>query len=186
MAHWTNESSHAFIHRVTFDFWTQIQKRLEVLPLTQFELAQMFNVSESAVSQTLNNSRNPTLKTLFNYAQAAKLKFAILAYEDTDPTNSPVNSEIFTICWEKAGRPRTFGQASAVRSVEAAFNYDSLIIPTYKTKSVRNYQLKKDQTATNHWFNRQLPLVFVGGGARMNSDAEMLTAATDVKGAKAA
>jgi transcriptional regulator with XRE-family HTH domain len=133
MAHWTSESAESFIRRVTFDFWTQIQKRMDALPLTQTDLAKIFEVSESAVSQTLNNSRNPTLRTLFNYAQAAKLKFAIVPYEDRDPDRGPVNSEIFTICWEKAGRPHTFGEVSKVPALEGwAFNSDALIVPGRK------------------------------------------------------
>src|SRR5688500_10190568 len=111
MAHWTSENADAFIRRVTFDFWTQLQKQFDSLPLRQGELAQLMAVSESAVSQMLNNARNPTLKTLFNYARAANMKFSIVPYKDPDPDRGPVNSEIFTICWEKAGHPRTFGEA---------------------------------------------------------------------------
>lgn len=114
MSHWTNENVEAFIRRVTFDFWTQLEKRFEALPVSQNELARLMGVSESAVSQTLNNSRNPTLKTLFNYAKAARLKFTIVPYEDPDPEHGPINSEIFTICWEKAGKPRTFSAAEKI------------------------------------------------------------------------
>jgi transcriptional regulator with XRE-family HTH domain len=143
MAHWTAQSTESFIRRITFDFWTQIQKRMEITPLSQSELAQVFGVSESAISQTLNNSRNPTLKTLVNYAQALKLKVAIVAYDDGDPGNEhgPVNSEIFSICWDKAGRPHTFGQVSKLPAYETALTGETLVMPerkgSYMVRSTR-------------------------------------------------
>jgi transcriptional regulator with XRE-family HTH domain len=131
--HWTSESPDAFIRRVTFDFWTQFQKRLDALPLSQSDLSKIFGVSESAVSQTLNNSRNPTLKTLYQYAQAARLKFAIVPYDDPDPENGPVNSEIFTLCWERAGRPHTFGEVSKLPAINSvASTNESIVIPSRK------------------------------------------------------
>src|SRR6266700_1374612 len=181
MAHWTTESSEAFIRRVTFDFWTQIQKRLELLPLTQFELAKLFEVSESAVSQTLNNSKNPTLKTLFNYSRAAKLKFAIVPYEDTDPDRGPVNSEIFTICWEKAGRPRTFGQASALPSVKVASTGESLIVPARKGY----YTVSMRQAATYLGDVEQATYLFRGAGFKAEAMV-METAITEAQAREAA
>lgn len=173
MAHWTTENSEAFIRRVTFDFWTQLQKRFDSLPLTQLELAQMFDVSESAVSQSLNNSKNPTLKTLFNYAQAAKLKFAIVPYEDTDPNRGPINSEIFTICWEKAGRPRTFGQAYALPSItSAAASGDSLIV----SGGHAYYKLGLDHAANRH--SDLVGQILFFSGAGVSVDAHTQTAIT--------
>lgn len=145
MTHWTAKDSESFIHRMTFDFWTQIQKRMESTPLSQLELATLFKVSESAVSQTLNNSRNPTLKKLVNYAKALNLNLALVAYPN-DPDRGPVNSEIFTICWEKANRPRTFGEASKLPSHnEIAYTGDSMIVPWRK-----GYQISKNHALTQH------------------------------------
>lgn len=160
MSHWTTENSESFIRRVTFDYWTQLQKRFDSMPVTQLELAKIFGVSESAISQTLNNSKNPTLKTLFNYAQVAKLKFAIVPYEDSDPERSPINSEIFTLCWEKAGRPRTFGQARALPNVAAtAFTGESLIVPAdrayYKPRRHGRQSPKRGEPFSKRSFIRQ-------------------------------
>lgn len=177
MAHWTTESSEAFIRRVTFDFWTQIQKRLEALPLTQLQIAQMFGVSESAVSQTLNNSRNPTLRTLFNYAQAANLKFAIVPYEDTDPDRGPVNSEIFTICWEKAGRPHTFAESERVPFVGAtALTGNAVIVPKRKGYYFTRFSASTQST------NASAPVGLET--ARIRSDDVNDTATTVVAGGK--
>jgi len=113
--HWTTEGVEAFTHRITFDFVTQLQKRLETIPLNQGELAKKLRVSEGAVSQVLNNRANLTLKNIVMDARAAGLKVAIVAYDDTlhDPTNErgPVNSEIFSICWANQGSPHDFREA---------------------------------------------------------------------------
>jgi transcriptional regulator with XRE-family HTH domain len=109
-AHWTAKSTDAFIHRITFDFITQLVKKLDSIPLSQVELAQILGVSEGAVSQVLNTPKNPTLKTAVNYARALGLKVALVAYDDRDPGNErgPINSEIFSICWERANKPADF------------------------------------------------------------------------------
>ena len=108
--HWTAKSTEAFIHTITFDFVTQLAKKLDILPINQADLAQILNVSEGAVSQVLNAPRNPTLKTIVKYAQALGLKVALVAYDDGDHNNErgPINSEIFNICWERANRPADF------------------------------------------------------------------------------
>jgi transcriptional regulator with XRE-family HTH domain len=173
MTHWTAQNTDAFIRRITFDFWTQIQKRMEVLPVTQLELARLFDVSGSAISQTLNNSKNPQLKTLVNYAKALKMNVALVPYPDDDPDGRPVNSEIFTICWEKAGRPRTFGQASTVRPFKSAFNSDSLIVPETKGGY---YKVTKKHAAT--YDSGDQLMFFFGAGASFKADSDMPTAIT--------
>ena len=106
--HWTSANTESFIHRIAFDFIAQLEKRMEALPFSQAKLAEKLKVSEGAVSQVLNNSRNPNLKTIVSYARALGMKVAIVAYDDSDPENErgPVNAEILNSCWEKAGRPR--------------------------------------------------------------------------------
>lgn len=157
MTHWTSENLNAFIRRVTFDYWTQIQKRMEIVPVTQSELATMFEVSESAVSQTLNNSRNSQMKTLASYAHALQSKFAVVLYEDTDPENGPVNSEIFTLCWEKAGKPHTFGEVRKLPTMTSfASTSGSVLIPKRKglclarTTSITNYDALANDLITSN------------------------------------
>jgi transcriptional regulator with XRE-family HTH domain len=127
--HWTEESTESFIQRITFDFITQIQKRLESLPLSQAELAEKLHLSEGAVSQSLNGPRNLTLKTIVRYARAVGIKVALVAYDDRDPDNSrgPVNSDIFRICWENAGRPQAFNHVQEIPH-SVAENGDATLI----------------------------------------------------------
>jgi len=175
MTHWTTQSTDAFVRRITFDFWTQLQKRMDALPLTQLDLANTFGVSESAISQTLNNSQNPRLTTLVSYAKALKLNVAIVAYPDDDPSGRPVNSEIFTICWEKANRPRTFGQAGALPSVKAASSTgETLIIPARKG----NYYRVNAREALTHSDLAHGNIMFIlGAGASLSDPVQAMETA---------
>ena len=127
--HWTEESTESFVRKITFDLITQIEKRLESLPLSQAELAQKLSVSEGAVSQSLNGSGNMTLKTIVRYARAVRLKVALVAYDDFDPDNNrgPINSDIFRICWEKTGMPQSFGDLQEVSLTTTAATDAKLI-----------------------------------------------------------
>lgn len=109
MPHYTSANDESFVNRITFDFIAQMANRLEVSKMKQSELAEKLNVGESAVSQVLNlASMNLTLKTMVRYARALGMKVAVVAYDDRDPhnENGPVGSEIFTLSWEKIGKPR--------------------------------------------------------------------------------
>jgi transcriptional regulator with XRE-family HTH domain len=109
VAHWTSVNSKAFIHRITFDFIAQLEKRIDCLGLKQSDLARKLNVTEGSVSQVLNSERdNLTLKTMVSYANALGMKVAVVAYADDDPKNEygPVGSEIFSTAWTSIGKPR--------------------------------------------------------------------------------
>jgi transcriptional regulator with XRE-family HTH domain len=108
--HWTERSIQDFQYRIAADFVSQLEQQLESLPISQAELANRLNVTESRVSQILNNPSNLTLSSIIKYARALGLKVSIVAYNDNDPDNTRgvINSEIFTICWEKQGKPTDF------------------------------------------------------------------------------
>lgn len=109
MAHWTAANSKAYIHRITFDFVAQLEKRMDGLDWKQSDLARELAVTEGSVSQVLNNDRNNlTLKSMVSYANALGLKLAIVAYDDDDPQHEygPVGSEIFEMAWDRLGKPR--------------------------------------------------------------------------------
>jgi predicted XRE-type DNA-binding protein len=108
--HWTERSTEDFVHRISFDFVTQIDKALESGQSSQAELAKNLRVTEGRVSQVLNNPGNLGLNSIVKYARAIGRKVAIVLYDDGDATNNngPVNSEIFSTCWEQAGRPSDF------------------------------------------------------------------------------
>jgi transcriptional regulator with XRE-family HTH domain len=119
--HWTESNVEAFIQRVTFDFITQLEKKMESSPdVNQSALAQKLDVTEGAVSQILNSPRNLTLKTMVRYARALGMKLAVVAYDDGDEENrrGPINSDIFRLCWERAERPRTFRQLQQSDTLE--------------------------------------------------------------------
>jgi transcriptional regulator with XRE-family HTH domain len=111
--HWTNDSLRAFLFRISFDFVTQLERMMDAGGVKPSELAKRLGVSKGRVSQILNNPGNLTLKTIVEWARALDLKVAIVAYDDgdVDNDNGPVNPQIFTTCWEKAGKPTDFFSA---------------------------------------------------------------------------
>lgn len=125
MSHYTNADEDAFVNRITFDFIAQVANKLETSQTRQNELAEKLNVSEGAVSQVLSLVRmNLTLKTMVRYARALGMKLAVVAYDDHDPQNEhgPVGSEIFSLSWEKLGKPRNiWGVTDANYATEQSF-----------------------------------------------------------------
>lgn len=103
--HWTEQSVDSFVHRITFDFTTQIEQAVP----SQDELARKLGVTEGRVSQILNSS-SISLKNIVKSARAIGRKVALVLYDDDDPsnTNGPVSSQIFSVCWERAGKPTDF------------------------------------------------------------------------------
>lgn len=138
--HWTEANVAAFIQKVTFDFITQLEKKMESDPdLNQSVLARKLKVSEGAVSQILNNPRNLTLKTMVRYARALGMKLALVAYDDGDPDNSrgPINSDIFRLCWERAEKPRTFRAFQQPDSPN--MSAQTIIVPSSRVKVGSDY-----------------------------------------------
>ena len=125
--HWTGDSIEDFVHRLSFDFITQLGKQLENGPFTRAELARKLKVSKGRVSQILNNPSNLTLKKAVSYARALGMKVSIVAYNDHDPDNhnGPISSEIFNLCWEREGRPSTF---HAVSNITASAGTDHFVV----------------------------------------------------------
>ena len=105
--HWTERSTAAFINRISFDFLTQLAKRMETEKISQSELAKKLDVTRSAVCQFLNKPGNLQLVNAVEYAKSLGLKVALVAYNDGDPNNTrgPVNSELFEQCWKLQGAP---------------------------------------------------------------------------------
>ncbi len=109
-AHWTQSGIASFVYRISFDFIAQLQKKVQNEDVKMYELAQKLGVDKSRVSQVFNDPGNLTLKNIVRYAGALGLKVAIVAYDDNDPENKngPISSEVFSNCWEKAGKPEDF------------------------------------------------------------------------------
>ena len=109
-AHWTESSTADFLYRISSDYIRQIEKAMDDAGSNQAKLATSLGVSESRVSQVLNNPGNLTLRNVIDYARALGRKVAIVAYDDNDPDNQngPINSEVFAKCWEKLGCPADF------------------------------------------------------------------------------
>jgi len=108
--HWTEGSIEKFVNRLSFDFITQLAKKLESLPLSRGKFAEKLNLTTGRVSQIFNDPGNLTLRKIVKYAKAVGMNVAIVAYDDDNPNNERghINSEIFAACWERAGRPVDF------------------------------------------------------------------------------
>jgi transcriptional regulator with XRE-family HTH domain len=108
--HWTSRSMEDFVYRISSDFVLQVEKKMEEERMSQKDLAEKLRVSYGRVSQVLRNPGNLTLKKIVEYSRVLGMKVSIVAYDDGDPRNEngPVNSEIFNLCWKRAGAPRDF------------------------------------------------------------------------------
>jgi len=132
MTHWTERSVDDFLYRIATDFVMQLENRIQSKPLTKAQLAQKLGVSKGRVSQILNNPGNLTLKMIIKCARALGMKVAVVAYADNDEKNErgPVNSEIFRVCWENAGKPIDFWALKKPRFV--AMNTSAQLEGPYK------------------------------------------------------
>lgn len=108
--HWSARGLDDYLFKIGFDFVAQIEKRLKTEKLTQDDFAKKLNVTKGRISQILNSPGNLTLSKIIEYATVLGMKVSIVAYDDKDPENAkgPINSDIFRICWEKAGKPEDF------------------------------------------------------------------------------
>jgi hypothetical protein len=108
--HWTNERTDGFAIAVTIDYLSQLEDRLDSMPITRREYADRLGKDPSWVSQVFNSpeKQNPTILSLVEFARALGMKVSIVAYDDHDPDNNngPIVSEIFSHCWEKLDCPR--------------------------------------------------------------------------------
>jgi predicted XRE-type DNA-binding protein len=134
--HWTERSVDDFLYRIASDFVRQIERAMEEGETNQAKLAEALSVTEGRVSQVMNNPGNLTLRKVIEYARALGKKVSVVAYDDDDPQNlnGPINSEVFTLCWEKAGRPVDFfafdeGYQVAVNAESAIQTDDRYSIP---------------------------------------------------------
>jgi transcriptional regulator with XRE-family HTH domain len=107
--HWGNRDSDDFRYQIAFDFVAHLSNIMESEGIGRAELAQKLGVSKGRVSQILNNPGNLTLKIVVEYARAIGYNVAIVTYANSG--SGPVHPQIFTTCWEKAGRPTDFFQA---------------------------------------------------------------------------
>jgi len=133
--HWTEDSVDDFVHRLSFDFVTQLAKRLETGPLSRVEFAAILGLTKGRISQIFNSPGNLTLKKAIAYARALGMKVSLVAYDDDDPDNlnGPISSEIFSICWKKAGSPADFQTARNLSSLtDTATTNDNVILPERK------------------------------------------------------
>lgn len=106
--HWTKASLDDLAFRITSDFIAQLEVKIEKEQIERQELATRLGVTPGRVSQVLNDPGNPTARRMVQYARGLGMKVAIVAYDDCDPDNNqgPINSEVFTRCWLRMGKPR--------------------------------------------------------------------------------
>lgn len=108
--HWTGSSSDDYLYRIGADYIRQLEEVMQASGINQAQLAESLCVTEGRVSQVLNNPGNLTLRKVIEYVRAIKKKVAMVVYDDVDPDNhnGPVSSQIFTVCWERCGKPTDF------------------------------------------------------------------------------
>lgn len=108
--HWTERSIKDYRFRIVADFISQLEEKMENEEINREKLANSLSRTKSRISQLLNNPGNITFNNVVKLAKALNMKVSLVAYEDDDPENKrgPINSEIFKICWEKAGKPQDF------------------------------------------------------------------------------
>jgi transcriptional regulator with XRE-family HTH domain len=156
VAHWTSENVEAFAHKLGFDFIAQIEKTMGKRSISQIKLAQKLGISEGAVSQFLNNPQNLTSKTITRYARALGLKAAIVAYDDDDPKNEkgPIDSEVFNICWERAGKPHDMWSLQTTASTKQAPSMTYMFIRYNSTENSIGSVREGKTAATNFYQTR--------------------------------
>jgi transcriptional regulator with XRE-family HTH domain len=122
--HWTDDSTDDYLHDISSGFIRAIESAMGDHQITQGQLAERLGVSESRVSQVLNNPGNLTLRKIIEYARALRLNVAVVAYEGGDNKRGLVPPEIFTKCWAKLGMPRDFFEFDTCSVVtDARYSY---------------------------------------------------------------
>jgi len=149
-SHWTKKSFADFVYRISFDFVAQLRSRLEEKEISRAEFAKRVKVGEARVSQIFNDPGNLGLESMAKYAHATGMKIAVVAYDDGDPENSrgPINSNVFNVCWKRAGSPSDFFDLNSTRihqfmpcpdtSDTVSFTSRSQLGYTYPSQSVSN------------------------------------------------
>lgn len=107
--HWTSEDPRKFQFAVAFDFVAELQRHMEETGLPQNVLAERAGLSESRISQVINNPGNLTLLSIVKLAKAAGLKISVVSYDDGDEQHArgPIGSPVFRECWVRCGSPKT-------------------------------------------------------------------------------
>ena len=113
--HWTSNSIDDLAFRIGFDFVAQLESKLEEEGTDRKAFAKKAKVSAGRISQVFNTPNNLRVTSLVQYASAAGMGAAIVAYEldDPDGENGPIPPEVFRRCWERAGRPKNMFELSA-------------------------------------------------------------------------
>ena len=121
--HWTEKSVKDYLFRIVFDFLAQLEDKMDSIPISQDELAGKLGITKGRVSQVLKRPGNITLATIIKFSRILGMKVSIVAYEDNDPENKkgPIDSEIFRVCWEKAGKPHDFWAMQDISKNKNAF-----------------------------------------------------------------
>jgi transcriptional regulator with XRE-family HTH domain len=129
--HWTDTSTADYLYKIGADYVRQIEQRIGEED-TQVQLAAKLGVTPGRVSQVLNHPGNITLRNIVEYARVLGLKVAVIAYDDGDPHNfsGPVDSEIFTSCWQMMGKPKDFFDLRDIRA--SAANTDTRMIEVWE------------------------------------------------------
>jgi hypothetical protein len=139
LKHWTAGSTRNYVHRITSDFVGQLEMRIEERGIEKKTIASQLNVSPGRVSQVLNNPGNLTIARTVEYARALGMKVALIAYDDGDPENTsgPINSEVFTKCWQRMGEPRDLFSLNSPQPILFAYSSELVSQHSYRSHMIR-------------------------------------------------
>lgn len=92
MKHWTRRNAENFAYQIITDFLEQCE------------------VCNQDAPDLLSDVETTPIVDLIRYAQSLDMKVALVAYDDGDYDQElgPINSEVFRLCWERAGKPKNF------------------------------------------------------------------------------
>lgn len=166
--HWTEASVEDFLYRISTDYIRQLEKVMGGAGVNQAKLAKKLGITEGRVSQVFGNPGNLTLRKIIEYARSLGKKVSIVCYDDDDLENQsgPVNSQIFTACWERAGKPTDFF-ALMDRQASAA-------TVSFSRKEGNTYRYQNKESA-NISFGSVLEILTCAQGVASNAPGKEIT-----------
>jgi len=120
VAHWTQNSTAAFVYSISSNFIAQIETKIEQDGILQNDVAAKMNKTRARVTQILNSPGNLSIRVMVELARAVGMKVSIVAYDDHDPTNmrGPIDPDVFRKCWEYADRPKNLFESERLKKLE--------------------------------------------------------------------
>lgn len=120
--HWTARSIEDYRYSVISSFLMQIERELQDENISRKDYAKRLKLTQGRVSQILNGQTdNFSIEKVIEYAKALGMDVSVVAYKTGSPNNrGPIHPEVFSICWERLGRPLDHFDLNEPESIEEA------------------------------------------------------------------